>query len=120
DDPVILQNDKIKVFLFDCALHIAAFNPMCLSKENVDDEYLAEQKDIFTKQVAALGKPANIVENIVKGKLNKHFSEICFLQQGFVKDDKSSVETVLKSLSKELGANLEILDYKYFKVGSEE
>ncbi|MCK5155179.1 MAG: elongation factor Ts [Spirochaetales bacterium] len=120
DDPMILQNNKVKEFLFDCALHIAAFNPLYLSKENVDDEYLAEQKDIFTKQGAALGKPANIVENIVKGKINKHFSEICFLQQGFVKDDKSSVETILKSLSKELGANLEILDYKYFKVGSEE
>ncbi len=120
EDTSVLSSDRIKEFLFDCALHIAAFNPLYLSEDAVDADYLAEQKDIFTNQVAALDKPANVTENIVKGKLNKHLSEICFLEQGFVKDDKSSVSTVLKSLSKELGTKLEIVDYTYFRVGSED
>ena len=61
EDSSVLKSDRIKEFLFDCALHIAAFNPSYLSEEDVDEHYLAEQKDIFTNQVAALGKPANIV-----------------------------------------------------------
>jgi len=102
ENPAVLETEAVKEFLFNCALHIAAFSPLYLSSELVDAEYLEEQKDIFTKQVAAMDKPANVVENIVKGKINKHFSEICFLQQPFVKDDKSSVSQVL-----------------YFKVGEE-
>lgn len=120
DDASVLTSDRIKEFLFDCALHIAAYNPLYLSESEVDADYLAEQKDIFINQVAALDKPANVVENIVKGKLNKHLSEICFLKQGFVKDDKSSVAAVLKALSKELGTKLDIVDYKYFRVGSDD
>jgi len=119
DNTAVLANEAVKEFLFNCALHIAAFSPLYLSSELVDAEYLEEQKDIFTKQVAAMDKPANVVENIVKGKINKHFSEICFLQQPFVKDDKSSVSQVLAALSKEVGTKLEITDYRYFKVGEE-
>jgi elongation factor Ts len=119
ENPAVLETEAVKEFLFNCALHIAAFSPLYLSSELVDAEYLEEQKDIFTKQVAAMDKPANVVENIVKGKINKHFSEICFLQQPFVKDDKSSVSQVLAALSKEVGTKLEITDYRYFKVGEE-
>ncbi len=119
ENPAVLESEAVKEFLFNCALHIAAFSPSYLSSDLVDDEYLEEQKDIFTKQVAAMDKPANVVENIVKGKINKHFSEICFLQQPFVKDDKSSVSQVLAALAKEVGTKLEITDYRYFKVGEE-
>jgi len=110
-------NQQVKDFAFDCALHIAAFNPLYLDKSDVDAEYLAEQTEIFSKQVAALGKPANVIENIIKGKLNKHFSEICFLQQGFVKDDKVSVEKTLANLAKEIGTTLKVVGYTYYKVG---
>ncbi len=119
DDPAALSNEAVTTFLFDCALHIAAFNPAYLSRELVDDEYIAEQQEIFAKQVAALGKPANVVENIVKGKLNKHFSEICFLQQPFVKDDKNSVEKVMQDIAKQAGTKLAIVIYNYTKVGAD-
>jgi elongation factor Ts len=120
EDPAVLADERLKEFLFDCALHIAAFNPMYLSDATVDSEYLEEQKDIFTKQVAAMDKPANVIEHIVKGKLQKHLSEVCFLQQPFVKDDKSSVSQVLAALAKELGTKLEIIDYIYYRVGDQE
>lgn len=109
--------DEVKEFAFDCALHIAAFNPTYRDKSDVDQAYVDEQTEIFTKQVAALGKPANVVDNIVKGKLNKHFTEICFLQQGFVKDDKVSVEKKLAELSKAVGTKITIADYITFRVG---
>ncbi|MCF7946908.1 MAG: elongation factor Ts, partial [Spirochaetia bacterium] len=59
----------------------------------------------------------NVIDNIVKGKMNKHFSEICFLQQGFVKDDKNSVEKTLKALSDKVGSELKIVEYIYYRVG---
>ena len=120
EDAAVLEQESVKEFVFNCALHIAAFNPSYLSSDAVDAAYVSEQTEIFSKQVAALGKPANVVENIVKGKLQKHFSEICFLQQPFVKDDKQSVAQVLASLSKEVGSKLSISEYVYYRTGDEE
>ena len=119
DDPALLSNDRVKEFGFDCALHIAAFNPMFLSPEAVDQDYLKEQEEIFTVQAKNLGKPENVVAGIVKGKLNKHLSEICFVKQGFVKDDKVPVEKVLAELNKEIGGNVSIADFRYYRVGEE-
>jgi elongation factor Ts len=116
DDPSKI-NQELKDFAFDCALHIAAFSPQYLDKADVDAEYIKEQNEIYTKQVELLGKPANIIENIVKGKLSKHFTEICLLQQKFVKDDNLSVEQVLKNVSKSIGTPCRISGYTYFKVG---
>ena len=115
----LLDNSAVKEFAFDCALHIAAFNPKYLSKDRVEEEYLKEQEEIFTKQVERMGKPEKVIPGIVKGKLNKHFSEICLLDQGFVKDEKQTVSQVLKSLEKEVGGSVNITDYLYYRVGEE-
>ena len=119
EKPEVLEHEKVKEFAFNCALHVAAFNPMFLSVDQIDKEYLTEQEEIFTKQAMSLGKPEKVVPGIVKGKLNKHFSEICFLNQGFVKDDKQSVQKVLETLGKEVGSKLGIAEYLYFRVGEE-
>lgn len=119
EDSSALEKEEVKTFAFDCALHVAAFNPMYLSKEVVDKEYLSEQEQIFTKQAEQLGKPENVMQGIVKGKLNKHLSEICFLNQGFVKEEKKSVEKIMDELSKSVGTKLSITDYAYFSVGEE-
>ncbi|MBN2050097.1 MAG: elongation factor Ts [Spirochaetales bacterium] len=119
DSAAALANDKVKQFAFDCALHIAAFNPMFLSPEAVDPAYLKEQEEIFTVQAKNLGKPDNVVAGIVKGKVNKHLAEICLVKQGFVKDDKIPVEKVLEDLNKEVGGTITIADYRYYRVGEE-
>lgn len=119
EKPEVLAVEAVKSFAFDCALHIAAFHPLYLSKETVDATYLKEQEEIFTKQTEAINKPANILAGIVKGKINKHLSEICFLQQPFVKDDKQTVLQVLERTSKEAGSKIEIVDFLYFRTGEE-
>jgi elongation factor Ts len=119
DKKALLENASVKEFAFDVALHIAAFNPLCLDRSQVKDDYRQEQEEIFRKQAENLGKPANVLDGIVKGKLNKHYSEICLLDQGFVKDEKESVEKVLAGIAKEAGGTLEIVDYRYFRVGEE-
>jgi len=113
------ENPRVKEIMFDCALHAAAFAPMFLSKDKVSPEFFKEQEEIFTKQAEGLGKPANVTQGIVKGKMSKLASEICFLEQPFVKDDKRRVAKVLEDLSKEVGTKVELAEYTYMKLGAE-
>jgi len=118
-DPKAKDNPKVKEVLFDCALHAAAFAPLFLSKDKVSAVFLKEQEEIFAKQAETLGKPANVLQGIVKGKLAKMLSDICLLEQPFVKDDKRKVSRVLEDLSKEAGSKIELVDYAYVKLGAE-
>ena len=118
DDKKIFDNDSVKEFANDCALHVAAFTPSYLNTDAVDADYIKEQTEIFTAQAEKLGKPAKVIEGIVKGKLNKHLSEICFLQQPFVKDDSMSVEKKANEVGKAAGASLEIVNYAFLRAGA--
>lgn len=117
DNKDALANEEVKAFAFDSALHVAAFNPVALSPEAIDPAYIKEQEEIFTKQAESLDKPDKVKQGIIKGKLNKHLSEICFLNQPFVKDDKKKVSQVLADTAKAAGAKLDIAEYVYFRVG---
>ncbi|GAB4372874.1 MAG: translation elongation factor Ts [Spirochaetales bacterium] len=119
DKPDLLQNEKVRAFVFDCALHVAAFNPQFLSEKDIPAEYLKEQEEIFMKQAENLGKPANVLQGIVKGKMKKHFAEVCLLDQPFVKDDKRSVQKVAEDVGKEVGGKVEIVQFLYYRVGEE-
>jgi elongation factor Ts len=122
DKADILKDEETKNFAFTLALHIAAFNPMALCKEKIDPAWLKEQEEIFRKQMeqdeSLKEKPANVVDNILKGKVNKFLKEICLLDQGYVKDEKLSVAKALEAAGKEAGAILSVVDYAYFKVGT--
>jgi len=111
---------RVKEILFDCALHAAAFAPLFLSKDKVSPAFLKEQEEIFTKQAETLGKPANVLQGIVKGKVSKMLAETCFLEQPFVKDDKRKVSKVLDDLSKEVGVKIDLADFAYLKLGGGE
>jgi elongation factor Ts len=118
-DAKLKENPRVKEVLFDCALHAAAFAPLFLSKDKVGAAFLKEQEEIFSKQAENLGKPQNVLQGIIKGKLSKMLAEICFLEQPFVKDDKRKVFKVLEDLSKEVGTKVELVDYQYVKLGGE-
>ena len=124
DKPEIFQDSEVKDFIFSLALHIAAFNPYALDKSKIDPAYITDQEEIFRKLMEKdeklQGKPANVIENALKGKLNKHLSEICFLEQGYVKDDKLTVAQAIAQCAKKANATLEIADYAYIKVGVED
>ena len=121
DKPEIFKDEEVKAFVFSLALHIAAFNPYALDKSKIDPAYITEQEEIFRKQMEKdeklKEKPANVLEGILKGKLNKHLSEICLLEQAYVKDEKLTVAQALAEAGKKAGAALSIADYVYFKVG---
>jgi elongation factor Ts len=87
----------------DLCMHIAAMNPACLRREDADPQEVEQQRQIFAEE--ARGKPEQIIEKIVGGKLNRWYSEFVLLEQPFVKDDKKSVGQVLKDVSPELAIN---------------
>ena len=115
----MLENEDVKAFIFDCALHIAAFNPLYLSREDVDESYITEQEEIFTKQAANLGKPEKILAGIVKGKMNKHLSEVVMLDQGFVKEEKTTVAKMAKEIGNKAGGSIKLSEFLYFRVGQD-
>ncbi|MGP1438802.1 MAG: translation elongation factor Ts [Treponema sp.] len=122
---VVLKADKkeafadedVKQFAFDCCLHVAAFLPPYIKMEDVDSSYIAEQEEIFKGQVADLDKPEKVKEGIIKGKINKHLSEICFMEQMFVKDDKVSVKAKLQEVGKKAGCKLEFSKVELWQLG---
>ncbi|MGA2544995.1 MAG: translation elongation factor Ts [Rectinemataceae bacterium] len=121
DKPEAFENEKVKAFVHDIALHIAAFNPMFLDQTKPSSSWIQEQKDIFQKQVELdekmKGKPDKVIQGILAGKLKKLMSEISLLDQGFVKEEKTPVAQAMATIAKEAGCKLEIVDYAYVKVG---
>jgi elongation factor Ts len=121
--PEAFQNDQVKAFVHDIALHVAAFNPMFLDQSQPDPLWLNEQKEIFSKQVELdekmKGKPEKVLEGILQGKIRKLMSEVCLKDQGFVRDEKMSVSTALSSVKKETGCDFDIVDFAYIRVGAE-
>jgi len=123
DDAALKDNEKVGQTAFDLALHIAAFAPLFLSQKAVDESYVKEQEELFMKQVEndpnLQGKPEKVLQSIVKGKLGKHLSTVCLMDQGFVRDEKQKVSKVLEALGKEVGGSVDVSGYLYYKVGEE-
>ena len=92
---VSLDKDDQTDLARDIAMHIAAANPRYKAPEDVPGEEINKEKEIYTEQLKKEGKPENIIENILKGKINKYFEEICLNKQEFIKDDKKKIEEVL-------------------------
>jgi len=117
DDPAVFEKKEVKDFAYDCCLHAAAFVPLYVKKEDVEPSYIKEQEEIFRGQVADLDKPDNVKEGIIKGKINKHLSEICFLEQPFVKDDKVSVAKKMNEIGKAAGSDLSLSRLIIYRLG---
>lgn len=101
----------------DLTLHIAAAAPRGLSREDIPADVVEAEKSIFRVQLADSGKPANIIENIINGKIGKFFAESCFLEQGFVKDPDTTISKLLEAKGKELGDTLTVRRFVRFGLG---
>ena len=90
-----------------------------MRREEVPAERVARERDIYAAQLANEGKPANIIEKIVEGKLNKFYSEVCLMEQPFIKDDKKTVEELVKETSAKTGENIVVRRFVRFRLGAE-
>ena len=110
-------SDTFRELIKDLTLHIAACAPKGLSREDIPQSVVDNELDIFRTRLGAEGKPANIIENILKGQIGKFFAESCFLEQGFVKDSDIKISALLEAKGKELGDTLTVTRFVRFGLG---
>ncbi len=113
----VAKTDDFINFSKDIAMHIAAVQPLALTREEVDTKTAQREKDIYTQQAVDSGKPANIAEKIVEGKMNKFYSEVCLLEQKFVKEPDVTIQDKLNELVAKMGENISIKRYSRMQVG---
>jgi len=116
-NPETAQSPAFLELIKDLTLHIAAAAPRGLSRDDIPAETVEAEKDIFRVQLADSGKPENIIENIIKGKIGKFFAESCFLEQGFVKDPDTTISQLLEAKGKEIGDTLKVNRFTRFGLG---
>lgn len=113
----VARNDLFQQFATDLGMHIAAINPQFLNSDAVSAEFLAKEKEIMIAQLEAEGKKGDIVDKIVAGKINKLYSEVCLLEQKFVKNDKLTVDQALKDIIGKVGENIKIRRFARYQIG---
>lgn len=104
-------------FTKNLAMHIAATNPIAISPEDLPSEIVEREKEIYRDQALQSGKPEKVVEKIVEGKLKKFFSEVCLLNQAYVKDPDTTIQNFLNELKAKTGENIMIKRFIRFKLG---
>ncbi|MEE1155732.1 MAG: translation elongation factor Ts [Acutalibacteraceae bacterium] len=116
-DTDVADKDGFQAYAKDVAMQIAAINPSYLNKEAVTPEIIEHEKKIMTEQVMNEGKPANIAEKIVMGKIGKFYKENCLVEQEFVKDSSMTVTQYTNNVAKELGGSITITDFVRYEKG---
>jgi elongation factor Ts len=112
----VAKTDDFKQFVRDIAMHVAAANPVCVSREEIDPELLEREREVARGQ--AEGKPAQAVEKIIEGKINKYLSENCLLEQAFVKNPDQTIQEVLTAMIAKMGENMVIKRFARFQIGT--
>ena len=111
------RTDGFRELVKDLTLHIAATAPAGLAREDISAELVEAEKDLFRKQMENSGKPPEILEKIITGKLGKFYSEQCLLEQGFIKDPDSTIKALLEKVGKDLGDTVSIRRFVRFGLG---
>ncbi|HSH12708.1 MAG TPA: translation elongation factor Ts [Desulfurivibrionaceae bacterium] len=121
----VAKSDMFKAFAKDVAMHIAASNPMAIKREDIPADLVARETEVFKNQMEEEGKkpgakpkPANIVEKIITGKLDKYYADNCLMEQVFVKNDKISIQDLLNDIVAKIGENIVIKRFARFQVGA--
>lgn len=111
-------NEKFQELIKDLTLHIAASAPRSVSSADLDPEYIAQEQEIAKKQLIEEGKPENLLDKILPGKLKALYAQSCLLDQGFVKDPGVTVENHIASVAKELGDTIKVDGFTRFQLGA--
>ncbi len=114
----VAKTDDFKVFARDVAMQIAAAGPVAVSRDEVPAAMLDREREIYTAQALDSGKPQNIIEKIVSGKIEKYLAEVCLLEQKFVKNSDLSVQDLLNELIAKMGEKISIKRFARFQIGA--
>jgi elongation factor Ts len=113
----VARNEEFRAFARDICLQVAATNPAYLSREDVPEEVIENEKEILRRQAANEGKPEKIIDKIVNGRIEKFFQENCLLEQPFIKDQDKAVKDLLAEKIAKIGENIIIRRFVRFEMG---
>ena len=113
----VAKTDDFAAFVKNIAMHIAAANPAGLVPEDVDSAVIEKEREIFRAQMLEEGKPENIIDKIVEGKIEKFYKDVCLMSQQYVKDPQKNITDVLKETIAKIGENIQIKRFVRFQIG---
>jgi elongation factor Ts len=113
------RSEAFTDFVRNVAMHIAATNPLAIAREDLDPEVLTREQEIYRAQAMETGKPKEIADKIVEGKLNKFYKEVCLLEQPYVRDTDITVEDLLNELRAKTGENLVVSRFTRYQLGED-
>ena len=116
----VARTDDFQIFAKDIAMHIAASQPLAVDRESISAESVETEKAIFLEQAKNEGKPENIAEKIVEGRLEKYFQENCLLEQVFVKNPDQTIDELITELTAKIGEKISVRRFERFVLGGEE
>jgi elongation factor Ts len=114
----VAKTDDFQSFAKDVAMHVAAMSPVAVKREDVPEDLVAREAEIYKNQAIESGKPEEIAEKMVSGKLDKFFSEISLMEQKFVKNPDLTIQDLLNDLIAKMGENISIKRFARFQVGA--
>jgi len=113
----VARTPDFQELLRDIAMHIAAADPRYVRREDVTADDIEREKEIYRAQAASSGKPANIIEKMLEGKMSKFYEEVCLLDQPFIKDQAQTISQIIATRVGKLGENISVRRFARFKVG---
>ena len=113
----VARNSDFQELAKELAMQIAAANPLYISPEDVPADVVAKEKEIYKEQMLNSGKPENVVEKIVEGKLQKYYSEVCLLEQEYIKDSSIKIKDLIKEKIATFGENIAVGKFSRFQIG---
>lgn len=113
----VAKNSDFQDFAKNVAMHIAAASPISIKREEVPEDLLERERNIYKQQALDSGKPENILEKIISGKVEKYYAEICLMEQKYVKNPDLSIQDLLNELIAKLGENISVKRFARFQIG---
>lgn len=113
----VARNEDFQILAKEIAMQIAAANPLYIKPEEIPSEVIDKEKEIYREQMKTSGKPQNVIEKIVEGKLTKYYSEVCLLEQEYIKDSSLKIKDLIKQKIAVFGENIEVGKFARFQIG---
>ncbi|MCX7698921.1 MAG: translation elongation factor Ts [Candidatus Goldbacteria bacterium] len=113
----VARTDEFENLLKDVAMQVAAMAPLYVKREDIPEEIIKKEKEIYRTQLKDSGKPENVIEKIIEGKIEKFYKDVCLLEQTFIKDESKTIDTLVKEKIAKLGENIIIKRFVRFVVG---
>jgi elongation factor Ts len=113
----VARTDEFQDFVKDIAMQIAATAPLSISREDIQDEVINKERELFTSEMKEEGKPDHVIEKIVEGKMEKFYTENCLMDQEYIKDSNIKISSLIEQVIAKLGENIRINRFSRFQLG---